>query len=378
MNRIINSLSPFALILMGFSIRAIWAREEGGTGPVGSSKDEEIKMMKTGSWRNCSAEGQMKEEEEQRNEMALNNSHHPHSSHVTVSCNNIHYRIPPQSLTRLSTTSTSTIRRNNKIVIGVLSGAGIPERRRNIRSTWGYAKYNIFFIVGGPWNDIQEEYDTYGDILWMDREEIYITETSVLTLKTEAFLSIMYERLMGSSTSTQSQVEYLFKTDDDSYVDLELLYNTLLPDDNEQGKGDTTDSSTVDYWGKCNEGGWKPHRNQEIEWQKKWYISYETYAEPEYPPFCQGAGYALSKKFLDCAVGEKHIANVKYMPNEDVAVGMLAERCNVTPMNDDRVWIRWEGPITMEGKIVQHYVKTEEDMRLHHQSVTGVKGPILL
>ena len=84
----------------------------------------------------------------------------------------------------------------------------------------------------------------------------------------------------------------------------------------------------------------------------------------------------MSKKFLDCAVGSGHISQIRYQPNEDVAIGMLAERCGVQPIHDDRVLIRYdEEELTMHKKIVQHYVKTEEAMRLHHKCVTGVKGP---
>jgi hypothetical protein len=69
------------------------------------------------------------------------------------------------------------------------------------------------------------------------------------------------------------------------------------------------------------------------------------------------------------------------MPNEDVAVGLLAERCQIQPIHDDRIYIRWdpeEELPDMTEKIVQHYVTTEEQMRGHHQSCTGVRGPIVI
>ncbi len=85
----------------------------------------------------------------------------------------------------------------------------------------------------------------------------------------------------------------------------------------------------------------------------------------------------MSKKFLDCAIGSNHIAKVRYQPNEDVAIGLLAERCKIEPIHDDRVLIRYEDEeeeITMHKKIVQHYVKTDHEMREHHKDVTGVRG----
>ena len=84
----------------------------------------------------------------------------------------------------------------------------------------------------------------------------------------------------------------------------------------------------------------------------------------------------MSKKFLDCAIGKNHIDQIRYQPNEDVAIGLLAERCNIEPMHDDRVLIRYdeEEGITMHKKIIQHYVKTDQSMREHHKDVTGVRG----
>lgn len=61
------------------------------------------------------------------------------------------------------------------------------------------------------------------------------------------------------------------------------------------------------------------------------------------------------------------------MPNEDVAVGMLAERCDIEASSDERVWIRYdeeEDGINMDERVIQHYVKTEEEMNLFHKSVT--------
>ena len=305
---------------------------------------------RTGSWRNCTSVANM----DHSHESSI--GHHPDSGfEIIVSCDTIHYRIPKSSIEKI----------NQSLVVGVLSGASTTIRRSSIRSTWAYKKKNVFFIVAGPWENISEEYHQYNDLIWIDKEEVYVTETSVLTFKTESFLSIFHAVMQKNEN-----IKYLLKTDDDSYVNLKKLEeNLMIRHENDL---------PIHYWGKCHDDYWKPHRNQEIEWQKKWYISFETYAEPNYPPYCQGAGIALSRNFLDCAIN--HIPKIKYMPNEDVAVGMLAERCEIPITNNDGVWIRWdnEDGITMDGKIIQHYVRTDTDMRLHHYSATGVRGPILL
>jgi beta-1,3-galactosyltransferase 1 len=218
----------------------------------------------------------------------------------------------------------------------------------------------VLFVVAGPWSHVAEEYDQHQDLLWLDMDEIYLTEISHLTFKTMAFLTVLYERAMATSEFLQ----YLFKTDDDSYVAIKKLHHVLFTQD----RG----AAGPDYWGKCRTGA-KPHRNQVVPWQKKWFIPYEVYPEAEYPPYCQGAGYAVSKKFLACAIGERHAAVARYQPNEDVAVGMLAERCHIKCTSDDRVWIRYDAARdgrTMDRRVVQHYVQSEEEMRAFHDSVT--------
>ena len=63
------------------------------------------------------------------------------------------------------------------------------------------------------------------------------------------------------------------------------------------------------------------------------------------------------------------------MPNEDVAIGMLAERCSVKYTNDDRVWIRYDiarDGMNMDQRVIQHYVKGEEEMRAFYNSIAAV------
>jgi hypothetical protein len=311
------------------------------------SENSEESLNTTGSHANCTTTSAHFKRRPRVQE------NHPDSSFQTISCRNVHYRIPKRKLNQLT----------SSIIVGVLSSASNagPSRRKSIRSTWAYGRKNVVFIVAGPWDEIVEEYQRYQDLLWLDMDEIYITENSTLTFKTYTFFNVMY----------QQGFSFLFKTDDDSYVDLEALEMALLG---------LNGPPRNDYWGKC-QWGKKPHRNKEIPWQKKWYISLEVYPEPMYPPYCQGAGFAVSRKFLDCAVGRNHTSLIRYMPNEDVAVGLLAERCQIEPINDDRIVIRWnsdEEEPDMTNKIVQHYVTTEKHMRGHHKSVTGVRGPILV
>ena len=235
---------------------------------------------KTGSWASCHEPSLRTKLLQSWNRQTNAAFQHDDSAFTILSCTNLHYRIPQLLLQELKKSTPS-------LIIGVLSGASGdgPQRRSSIRNTWANNQTNVLFLVAGPWEDIEREYMHHGDLLWIDMEEIYITETSVLTYKTESFLSILYHRVVQSTES----VQYLFKTDDDSYVALEKLHEVLLDEPSNEKEGSSeSETASLDYWGKCREGA-KPHRTQEVEWQKKWYISYDTYPEPEYPTYCQGA-----------------------------------------------------------------------------------------
>jgi len=310
----------------------------------------------TGSFANCTAD--MITSTKASESKAVSN--HPDASMVTISCREIHFRAP-----------LSTIEKGGSpIVVGVLSGAGGkgPIHRDSIRATWARDRKGVYFIVAGPWEDIEKEYNDYRDLIWIDEDEVYEGEESVLPFKTETFLYIMNKYALEGKAG----FEYLFKTDDDSYVDLTKLENELY------GKVD------INYWGCCTDEHYKPLRHVSMKWR----ISYELYPEEYYPRYCQGAGFAVSREMAQCITDEENIKNFRYNPFEDVSVGLLAERCGyrhtsncelIQQHRSDDVTQRKQKKIqkieevyfipiaTMKGKILQHRVKTYLDMYNHHK-----------
>jgi hypothetical protein len=271
------------------------------------------------------------------------------------------------------------------IVVGVLSGAGGkgPSLRQAIRDTWashdgkGGTEESVFFLVAGPWQDVKDEYEEHKDLLWIDEEEVYDGEKSVLTFKTLSFASIVHDLAQELSLS----YKFAFKTDDDSYIHIGNLHKLLIEESHDPA---------YDYWGWCQRKQFYPLRGEE----KKWAVSYETYPETSFPRYCQGAGFALSRRFLECSGGEgQHIAKARFMPFEDVAMGLIAQRCDVTPtmVEDERMIHMYRTdtseernrvnlgkakidesklpPPDMEGRIVQHRIHNVKDMKLHHQSL---------
>ena len=297
---------------------------------------------------------------------------------VTISCHEIQYRAPTQSL-----------RNSGKIIVGVLSAASSygPKRRNYIRSTWGNQYPGIFFLVAGPWEDIKDEYMFYQDMIWIDEDEIYKGEDSVLTYKTMSYFTIAHNI---AKSVKDGGFEYAVKTDDDSYVNLKGMYDKVYKHVHEPNDGDS--SSDLNYFGQCPQFKVQPSRDQD----NKWAVSYQTYPEPNMPLYCQGAGFVLSRQLLSCAVDQHHMSNLRYQPFEDASIGMISERCGYKPTMvagikvfradtpKERQCVNKSIPMSecykddpggwppkapnMNKILIQHRVESKEDMVMIHKS----------
>ena len=269
------------------------------------------------------------------------------------------------------------------IIVGVLSaasGSG-PKRRNYIRSTWASNEISnsVFFLVAGPWKDIKDEFKFYNDLIWIDQKEVYQGEKSVLTHKTMSFFAIIH--LFGN------QWKHAIKTDDDSYVNIGKIEHEFL---------NGGQHANLHYYGQCPQFQVKPSRDVE----NKWPVTYLMYPEPSFPLYCQGAGFGVSREFISRAVEGGHIANFRYMPFEDVSIGILAERCGKdihatmipgikvfradTPKERDCVNLNikmsecykgddsWPPDAHMKNKLIQHRVADKEEMVNIHKSL-GLK-----
>jgi len=299
---------------------------------------------------------------------------------ITVSCHEIGYRAPLISL-----------QNSGPLLIGVLSAAaGSGPRRRNyIRSTWGSQFPGIFFLVAGPWDEtIRHEFLFYQDMIWIDEEEIYKGEDSVLTYKTMSYFTIAHRY---AKDVDDGGFRYAMKTDDDSYVNIERLYGMLFHGTEVKR---TPEGGSLDFFGQCPQFQVFPSRDP----SNKWSVSYEVYPEPAFPLYCQGAGFTLSRSVLHCA--EHVVPKLRYQPFEDAAVGLLAERCgyaptmvegvrvfrsdtpkerscvnNATPMEEcykDEPGAWPPNVPNMNMILVQHRVGTREDMVNIHKSTGQV------
>ena len=222
--------------------------------------------------------------------------------------------------------------------MGVLSQADTDgyNRRLSIRQTWAEGrKGQVFFILAGPWEAVAEEYHNEGDIFWVDVEE----DWNLLSIKSQAFFHAV-ENHGGN-------YEYIMKTDDDSYVglgEIERIIQTQKPD----------------YWGYCmfDEAFRHPFRDPD----DKYYVSEETFPGDLFPVWAQGMGYVMSRKFNHCA--QSVFETMKYMPMEDLAVGIAAEQCGVTCSRDE--WESWDKTGYIAPIRLEHHIKHSDQMLYAH------------
>lgn len=376
---------------------------------------------RTGSFQNCTiSTEEQKQSDHQEKDLIYNIL----SGITYVSCHPIRYRIPFDALQRAAQARTD-------IIVGILSNAGAdgPMRRQVIRHTWAsndtpishpstftkdwilqqirnatlqeaatldtstpmiISKPGIFFLVAGTWTDkLSREFQTYRDMIWIDQAEVYDAEKSVLTYKTQSFASIVHTEMKKFEKTEGYKYSYLLKTDDDSYVNLSYLQYELM----ERKRMTPIYPLSVPFmWGFCRPLQMKPLRSS----VDKWSVSNSSYPEEFYPRYCQGAGFALSRQLVDCIVDNHHIARMRFMPFEDVSMGMLAERCSVTlfihafeliqlyrtkwPWGtaDERNRVNnnlgrlpdgdWLPKADMTGKLIQHRINSDADMIEHHLS----------
>lgn len=264
---------------------------------------------------------------------------------ATVSCRRVNYRAPRKL----------AFEETDKVIVGVLSSAKGRERRDVIRKTWANKEFGrgIFFIVSGPWEDVAEEHREKQDLIWIEGEEHVL----LITYKTAMFFNVV------NNMANELGLEYThaLKTDDDSYVAMERLQALFA------------ETHNVDYWGQCGRYS-KPFRDPE----HKYYVSREEYPKEYFPPYCQGGGFVLSRKTVECAAVE--MQRTPFVSMEDVYMGMVAERCGAfktiaVPQHlriyrGNSAQDKEVSKPTMEGgKIIQHKIVDAKDMEAHHAAL---------
>ena len=259
---------------------------------------------------------------------------------------------------RFAAEAGSFVRKSGDIMVGVLSTSDNFRWRDVIRSTWA-AESTVFFVIAGSWDDIEEEYHRYNDIIWIDMEDSF----RLITYKTSMFFQVV--NMMSSELNLT--YSHALKTDDDSYVAMGRLEQLVKEEQ----------ATSIHYWGYSDMKYVKPLRNL----KSRYYVSLDQYPEPYYPPFVTGAAILLSHKTVECVTDAMQYA--RFLAMEDVFLGIMTARCGVIPTHSEFVRVyrgsiglsRWTTTenktlqVTMKGKIIQHRILNPEEMIAHHETI---------
>ena len=285
------------------------------------------------------------------------------------------YGLWKQDLIRLMPTKKAQKNDRPSLFIGLLSYCSNRDRRDAIRQTWlsraiieklsPHMLVEFRFVLGQPSTNernsfctahsMQNEASTFGDILILeDVPESY----QVLTRKSMAMIKW---------ASDQLDPDFIFKTDDDSFVDLTTLVETFLQ----------VESPDIPlYFGNFKSKSLSFSTHFDTTPEGRWYTKPENFPVDS-QRYAVGAGYALSR-FL-----AKHVSNmingssfeVPWGPEnemgwlEDGAVGYLlrgavnrAGRISAWKAND--LWYPFEcdGDFTM---MVLHHLDASQQYDAH-------------
>ena len=269
---------------------------------------------------------------------------------------------PKHHVSKLLST-TSCDKRKHKLLFLVTSHPSNFIRRQSIRDSWGspsslerdLPNWTTKFIMGIPKDEsiIQKvimEHEMFGDIIFGDFEEV--------------FYNLPHKIHMGFEWSSKyCPTRYIFKADDDIFVNVRNLFTFLYRHDVPHTKL---------YGGKVH---YKPITNR----YGKYAVSESEYMRAVYPRFCSGGAMVFSGDVVEALVSAFDSSTIFKL--DDVYFGMLALKIGVDPVHDGAFHM-YEGASFDDGyrsdveygchytfgSIASHPVKTRGCMMHHYNN----------
>lgn len=211
--------------------------------------------------------------------------------------------------------SVGADKKDVRIIVLISTTHENTARRKALRETWltrtrsntGDVRYA--FLLGATSNNAEQvaletESATYRDII----QEDFVDSYNNLTLKT--IMAFKWASLKCKVA------KFFMKTDDDMFVNLDSLMDTMTKHSAVLSKG---------IGGYCNLSR-EPIRSA----AQKWSMTYEMYPHKLYPPYCSGTGYVTSMNVVEKVYQVSK--NIPFVYLEDVYVSLCLHRLglNVT------------------------------------------------
>ncbi|XP_045205094.2 uncharacterized protein LOC123557598 [Mercenaria mercenaria] len=200
-----------------------------------------------------------------------------------------------------------------ELLFMIASTVARKDSRNAIRKTWcggcnkPDSKMKLVFVFGNRHDsdeneNLLEESEEFHDIIQMDFVDTYAN----LTYKTMS--SLLW------SEDYCKQAKYVMKTDDDMYINTELLPLLLKAAPSEKFIGGMC-------WGPSS-----PHRDS----NSKWYVSFVQYRHSLFPSMCSGTGYVMSRDVVSGVLRQS--PNVPFFYLEDVYVAICVKKLGIHPV----------------------------------------------
>ncbi|GBN07739.1 Beta-1,3-galactosyltransferase 1 [Araneus ventricosus] len=282
------------------------------------------------------------------NETLTKSSTDSYTPEIALSSVSFNFTLNPRDLC-----SPKTLKNKGKISLLILVCTAVPnnKQRQTIRETWGspaastnntgYAR--LAFLVGSTSNAIlqqqlEQESSQYSDII----QQNFVDSYQNLTLK-----SIM---LLKWVSEFCPDVQFVMKTDDDMYVNIQNLMYSLKR---------FPIKSNVIYGVLFKKA--KPDRNP----RAKWYVPKNQFDGDVFPDYLSGTGYVMSRdvvpKLLEAS------ATLPFLVMEDVFItGLCASQCHVKRYNI-RGFAYWRRPPTgcsFKDAITGHHVTIKDMIKI--------------
>ncbi|KAJ8306550.1 hypothetical protein KUTeg_017095 [Tegillarca granosa] len=258
--------------------------------------------------------------------------------------------------------------KGTSFIILITSSPEHFSKRNEIRKTWcqpeKYGRprnsWQCIFLVGEFYNSQEGSTKTNSNANL--KEESQIHKDLLQGSYVDSYRNLTFKVVHGLHwVSRTCPVDYVLKTDDDCFVNANLLYKLVISHPNAYNV----------YIGNVLTELEK--RKVVRDKQSRWHVPLDVYPEQYYPKYASGAGYLLSKDLVHRLVNV--CKYIKPIPIEDAYIGILASKLEVSPAQSSRFTLMSAGWTICNYLyfIVIHSVVAEQQGTMHNNTISATQ-----